>query len=136
MTKRKPYPTDLNDNLWGHVSKILERHYEYDKPNDGRGRPRFVEIRDIVDAIAYRWASSTTWRMLPHDFPKWETVYHYHKEWNQSGVLSEIRACVCFGERVLHAADTDSEADAAGEADTMQCLESAARTGERTSADD
>jgi putative transposase len=37
------------------------------------------ERREIVDAILYVLHSGCTWRLLPHDFPPWQTVYHYFR---------------------------------------------------------
>ncbi len=30
------------------------------------------------------------WRMLPNDFPKWKTVYHYFRQWRKDGTWQEI----------------------------------------------
>jgi putative transposase len=34
-------------------------------------------LREILDAIFYVEKSGCPWRLLPHDFPPWKTVYHY-----------------------------------------------------------
>ena len=31
-----------------------------------------------------------TWRLLPHDFPKWQTVYHYFRQWRNDGRWQQI----------------------------------------------
>jgi transposase len=42
-------------------------------------------------AILYALKSDCQWRMLTSDFPKWETVYFYFKQWNESKGDTEIR---------------------------------------------
>ena len=68
MESRKPYPTDLTDEQWDLLKPMLP-------PDKPRGRKRRVDLRDIIDAILYLLRSGCSWRMLPHDFPPWQTVY-------------------------------------------------------------
>ena len=72
MTQRKPYPTDLTDQQWQVLAPLIPAP----KPN---GRPRSVEIRGIINAIFYILASGCAWRMMPHDFPPWQTVHNCNK---------------------------------------------------------
>ena len=41
------------------------------------GRPRTVDVREVLNAIAYLLRTGCAWRLLPHDFPPWPTVYDY-----------------------------------------------------------
>jgi putative transposase len=34
--------------------------------------------------------SGCQWRMLPHDFPRWPTVYHYFRMWRIDGTWQSI----------------------------------------------
>ena len=43
-------------------------------------------MREIVDAIYYVLRSGCAWRMLPHDFPPWQTVYGYFNTWRRESV--------------------------------------------------
>jgi putative transposase len=70
---RKPYPTDLSDDEWNYI----EPHMPAAK---GHGRPRIHSTREILNAIFYVLRSGCQWRMLPHDFPRWPTVYHSTSE--------------------------------------------------------
>lgn len=81
---RRRYPSDLSDAQWGKVSDLMPR------PR-GIGRPRARELREIVNAIHYRWETGCAWRMLPHDFPPWGTVYAYFRQWQRTGVLRPLR---------------------------------------------
>jgi len=49
------------------------------------GRPRQVNIREVVNAIFYVLKSGIQWDMLPHDFLPKGTVYHYFNEWRKDG---------------------------------------------------
>ena len=78
-----PYPTDTTDEQW----KIIEANIP---PQVGRGRPRTVDIRRVVDAIFYISRSGCQYRMLPRDFPKWNVVYYYFAKWKGDGTLEVI----------------------------------------------
>lgn len=81
--ERKPYPTDLSDEQW----KLLEPMLP---PPASRGRKRAVNLRDILNAILYLLRTGCAWRMLPHDFPAWQTVYYYFRKWRDSQLLAQI----------------------------------------------
>ena len=66
---RRAYQTDLSDAEWG----CLAGHFPAPKAT---GRPRLHELREILEAIFYVLKSGCAWRLLPHDFPPWKTVYH------------------------------------------------------------
>ena len=70
--KTKRYPTDLTDEEWAKIEPLLP------KPA-GTGRPRAVDFREILNAIRYMARSGGGWRMLPKDFPPWETVYWWFR---------------------------------------------------------
>ncbi len=75
--KRKPYPTDLTDDQWERVAPLLP------KPKSGTpkgGRPAH-DTREILNAIFYLLRGGQAWRMLPHDFPPWQTVYTRFRLW-------------------------------------------------------
>ena len=75
---RKPYPTDLSDTEW-----ICLRSY-LPTPK-GQGRPRTHSLRDVLDAIFYVLKSGCPWRLLPHDFPPWSSVYYHFRKLRLSG---------------------------------------------------
>jgi putative transposase len=58
-------------------------------PN-GHGRPRIHSLREILDAIFYVLRSGCQWRLLPHDFPRWPTVYHYFRTWRIDGTWESV----------------------------------------------
>ena len=60
----------------------------------GHGRPRVHSTREILDAIFYVLRSGCQWRMLPHDFPRWPTVYHYFRKWRIDGTWERINRAI------------------------------------------
>ena len=75
----KPYASDLSDAEWA----ILEPLIPPAKPG---GRPRSVNMRQILNGIFYVLRSGGAWRLLPHDYPPWSTVYDYFRKWRNAGI--------------------------------------------------
>jgi len=65
QTKR--YPTDLTDAEWAGVAPLLPKPAK-------RGRKPDVDLREVLNAISYMTRSGGGVRMLPKDFPLWQTV--------------------------------------------------------------
>jgi transposase len=84
---RKAYQTDLSDAEWS----CLESHLPVPKAN---GRPRLYPLREILDAIFYVVRSGCAWRLLPHDFPPWKTVYHYFRFWRLDGTGEKMHTAL------------------------------------------
>jgi putative transposase len=80
---RLHYDTDLTNDQW----LILEPLIPGAKKG---GRPRSVNIREILNAIFYLLANGIKWRAMPHDFPKWQTVYTYFREWESDGTWQKL----------------------------------------------
>ena len=76
------YPSDLTDEQWQIIAPLLP-------PAKPGGRPRTVDLRDIINAIFYLNRSGCAWRMLPHEFPPWGTVHYYARQWRLAGVWEE-----------------------------------------------
>ena len=83
---RKPYPTDLSDVQWLILEPLLMAVVKH----SNRGRRRQVELREVVNAILYVLRTGCAWRLLPHDFPAWQTVYGYFRRWRDSGVWEQL----------------------------------------------
>jgi transposase len=80
---RKPYPTDLNAQEWQLIAPLLPA------PNL-IGSPRQVSLREILNAIFYVLDNGIKWRAMPHDFPRWQTVYDYYRRWVRTGRWEKI----------------------------------------------
>ncbi len=50
--------------------------------------------REILDAIFYVLRSGCQWRLLPHDFPRWPTVYYYFRKWRIDGTWEQINRAI------------------------------------------
>jgi putative transposase len=87
--KRKPYPTDLTDEQWAKLKPHLA-------PVQGRGAPRRVNLREIINALLYIGRTGGQWRMLPHDLPPWQTVYYYFKTWRDGGHWEPLVFAILF----------------------------------------
>ena len=100
---RTSYPTDLTDEQWALLEPLLPAA----KPG---GRPRSVDLREVVNAMLYLLRGGCAWRLLPHEFPPWGTVWTYFRRWRDDGTLDrlhdELRA------RVREAAGRDRQPSA------------------------
>lgn len=84
---RETYPTDLTDEQWNLLEPLIPAAAS--TPKKG-GRPRELEMREVVNAIFYLLRGGIAWRLLPHDFPKWFSVYSYFRKWRRCGVWKKI----------------------------------------------
>jgi putative transposase len=84
---RKPYSTDLCDAEWA----CLEPHLPASKAT---GRPRIHSPREILDAVFYVLRSGCPWRLLPHEFPPWKTVFHYFRTWRIDGTWERVNRAI------------------------------------------
>jgi putative transposase len=78
----KTYPSDLTDEQWAVLEPLIP-------PSHG-GHPRIVDIRRVLNGIFYRNRAGCQWRMLPKDFPPWETVYYYFAKWRKNGTWKHV----------------------------------------------
>jgi putative transposase len=79
---RKSYPADMSGEQWAILEPLI--------PVSSLGRPRDVEVREVLNAIFYQARSGCQWDMLPHDFPPKSTVLDYFKRWRDDGTWQTI----------------------------------------------
>jgi putative transposase len=79
---RKPYPSDLTDAQWEIIRPLI--------PSFRVGRPRLVDMREVLNSILYLVRSGCQWDMLPHDLLPKSTVYDYFAQWRDDGTWQEI----------------------------------------------
>ena len=79
---RKAYPSDLTDDQWAIIEPLI--------PINRFGRPREVDIREVLNAVFYLTRSGCQWDMLPHDLPAKSTVYDHFAQWKADGTWQEI----------------------------------------------
>jgi len=82
MKRTWKYPTDLTFKQWQKISQLLP-------PRNHRGRPPIDRWR-VLNAILYVVRSGCQWRMLPKDFPNWNTVYGIFWKWRNDGTWQRI----------------------------------------------
>ena len=80
---RAKYATDLNDKEWSVIEGLIPQAHE-------GGRPRSVDMREILNAIFYILRAGCAWRLLPHDLPPWQTVYGYFRRFSKDGTWERI----------------------------------------------
>lgn len=83
MMSRKAYSSDLTDGQWKRIAPLIPQA----KPG---GRPRSVDMREVLNAIWYVVRSGCAWRLIPHDLPHWRTVYGYFRAFNVSGLWKQL----------------------------------------------
>jgi putative transposase len=84
---KRRYSTDLTDAEW-------ERLQLHVPPPNKRGRPKTHSTREILNAIFYLLKSGCAWRLLPRDFPPWETVYWWFRRWCIDGTFERLNAAL------------------------------------------
>jgi transposase len=77
------YPSDLTDGQFARVEPLLPKA----KPG---GRPRSVNLHDVVNGILYVNRTGCQWRALPKDYPPWSTCYDYFRAWRRAGVWRRV----------------------------------------------
>lgn len=97
------YPSNLTEDQWNLLEPLLPSA----KPG---GRPRSVDLRAIVNAILYVLSTGCAWRLLPNDFPKWKTVYHYFRAWRLDGTWIETNHQLHQWVRVIEERDRSPSA--------------------------
>lgn len=83
---RKKYPSDLTDEQWA----ILEPMIPPPKQSKRGGRPREVDMREVLNTILYLNRSGCQWHMLPHDLLPKSTVYDYFAQWREDGTWGRL----------------------------------------------
>ena len=80
---RKTYPSDLTDAQWTILEPLVpaSRH---------GGRPRTVDMREIINTILYLNRTGCQWDMLPHDLLPKSTVYEYFAQWRDDGTWARF----------------------------------------------
>jgi transposase len=91
MTARRGYPSDLSDARWELIEPVLVA-WRAQRRSHGLdiGRPPIHDLRSIMNAILYVDRTGIPWRYLPHEYPPWESVYHYFAVWRDEGVFAQL----------------------------------------------
>ena len=80
---RRPYPSDLTDQQWAFLEALLPAAKH-------GGRPRSVDVREVINTILYLDRSGCQWDMLPHDLQPKSTAYSYFAKWRDDGTWQRV----------------------------------------------
>src|SRR5215471_13160846 len=83
---RKKYPSDLTDEQWAIVAPLLPPA----KQSPRGGRPRKVNMREVLKTLLYLNRSGCQWDMLPHDLLPKSTVYDSFVQWRDDGTWAKL----------------------------------------------
>lgn len=90
--KQTGYASDVSDAQWAIIEPLI--------PVYAWGRPRELKMRDVVNAIFYISKTGCQWKMLPHEYPNYNSVYHHFRRWSRTGVWEAINTVMCEQVRV------------------------------------
>ena len=83
MKKNQLYPTDLTDRQWDCIKELIP-------PAKPGGRPRTLDMRAVINGMLYIVVSGCQWRMLPREYPAWQSVYTYFQQWRDDGTWQRL----------------------------------------------
>ena len=83
---RKVYPSDLTDAQWAIVEPMIPPATRSPRG----GRPREVDMREVLHTIFYLNRSGCQWDMLPHDLLPKSTAYDYFVQWRDDGTWAKM----------------------------------------------
>lgn len=80
---REVYSSDLTDGQWAVIEPLIPacKH---------GGRPREVDMREVLNTILYLNRTGCQWDMLPHDLLPKSTAYDYFAAWRDDGTWQRI----------------------------------------------
>ena len=76
-------PSDLTDAEWALVVPLI-------RPARHGGRPRTVDVREVLNAVFYVLSTGCQWQALPKDLPPKSTVWDYFSRWEWEGTIERI----------------------------------------------
>jgi len=82
MKCRTQYSSDLTDRQWQLIRQLL--------PSRSRRGRRPIDRRRIINAILFVVRTGCQWRLIPKDFPNWNTVYGVFWQWRNDGTWQRI----------------------------------------------
>ena len=86
----RQYPSDISREEYEEIREDLEGARK-------KTRPREYDLYDVFCAVLYVVQGGIQWRMLPSDYPKWQSVYYYFRVWSEKDETG-----VSILDKVLH----------------------------------
>ena len=81
--RRQRYPSDLTDAEWERLAPLIP-------PAKPGGRPRGVDMREVLNGIFYVARAGIRWRAMPHDLPYCGVCYWYLRRFQEDGTWEAI----------------------------------------------
>ncbi len=81
------YQSDLSDVEWSFLQSLVP------EPKTG-GRPTSWSRRSVLNGLFYLLRSGCPWRMIPREYPPWQTLYRYFRAWHENHVWESINTCL------------------------------------------
>ena len=100
---RKRYPSDLTDAQWERIAPLIP-------PAKPGGRPRGVDMREILNGIFYVTREGVSWRARPHDLPYFGVCYWYLRRFQADGTWEAINDALRQAVRVQAGRDPEPSA--------------------------
>jgi putative transposase len=95
----RSYPSDLTDAEWKRIEPIFDR-FRFDRHDP----------RELLNAVFYLLKSGCQWRMLPKEFPPWQTVYYHFRKWRRLNLLQRLCDRIRRAARVAEGRDPSPSA--------------------------
>ena len=73
----------MNDEEWAFAAPYLSLQSE-------EALQRKYELREVYNGLRWLVRTGAQWRMLPHDFPRWEAVYQQTQRWLRAGCFEAM----------------------------------------------
>src|SRR4051812_32232582 len=80
---RKPYATDLTAEQWAILEPLIP-------PALSGGRPRQIDMREVVNTLLYQQRTGCQWDLLPHDLLPKSSVFDYFARWRDDGTWQRV----------------------------------------------
>ncbi len=103
--QRRKYPSDLTDEQWAILGPMLPPAKQHPRG----GRPRKVNMREVLNTLFYLNRSGCQWDMLPHDLLPKSTVYDYFVQWRNDGTWAKMVKALRERTRVARGARAHSQ---------------------------
>ena len=100
---QRAYSSDLTDAQWELLVPLIP-------PVSAEAAYHLHERRELVNAMLYVLRSGCPWRLLPHDFPAWSTVYYYFRRWQREGVWDRVLETLRMQIRIKEGRDAQPSA--------------------------
>ena len=79
------YPSDTTEGEWEQLAAQIP-------PARRGGRPRTVNIREVLNGLLYVLSTGCQWRAIARDLPPRGTIFEYFARWEADGTLRRIHA--------------------------------------------